>query len=345
MDYNLISRIITRQANIAEKEEFYNYLANNKQEEKLFYELKGLWLRTTLHKKNIDLDAEFKILWNRIQLNTKPSKVNLFKPLLEYAAVALLLLSIGGLLQYSFSKYGKWGKEYFVDTHPQINQEISTIFGTRSKIQLPDGTTVHLNSGSKLVFPTEFCGDTRKVELVGEAFFDVRPDPNKPFIVKTKAINIRVLGTSFNLKAYPESNETSTTLVHGKVVMETESAGVSKQVAELLPSDRAVYLKDSQSIRLTKEEDLDKFIAWKDGKLVFFDDPISEVAEKLGIWYNVDVKIGSTSLMKYRFTATFTDEPIEQVLELLSKSSPIKYKIKEAAKLSDKSYTRREIIF
>lgn len=215
----------------------------------------------------------------------------------------------------------------------------------RSKFQLPDGTIVHLNSGSRLIFPIEFCGNSRKVELIGEAFFEVKPDPSKPFIVKTKDINIKVLGTSFNLKAYPESNKISTTLVQGKVVLETDSAGVMKQLVELKPSDRAVYMDDNKSIQLSKEEDLDRFISWKDGKLVFFNDPIDEVADKLGIWYNVTIKIGNVSLRKYRFTATFTDEPIEQVLDLLSKSSPIKYQIKKASKLSDKSYSKREIIF
>jgi ferric-dicitrate binding protein FerR (iron transport regulator) len=229
--------------------------------------------------------------------------------------------------------------------HSSVNQEISTIFGIRSTFQLPDGSIVHLNSGSKLVFPTEFCGNIRKVELTGEAFFEVKPDREKPFIVKTRDINVKVLGTSFNLKAYPESKETSATLVNGKVVLESESAGIVRQLAELKPSDRAVYMSDNKSIHLSKEEDLDKFIAWKDGKLVFFNDPIDEVAEKLGIWYSVTVKIGNAGLKKYRFTATFTDEPIEQVLDLLSKSSPIKYQIKKATKLSDKSYSKRQVIF
>lgn len=347
MDYNLLSRIITGQANIAEKEEFYRRISNSKEEEELFYEMKSLWLRSTLLKKNINVDTEFNILWSKIKQPAKFSNFSIVNRVFRYVAIVLSLLSIGGLIGYSISKFSNENSVYVssAKVHPSITQEISTIFGTRSKFQLPDGTTVHLNSGSKLVFPVEFNGNSRKVELTGEAFFDVTPNPDKPFIVKTTDIYVKVLGTSFNLKAYPESNKISTTLVHGKVVLETESAGVMKQLAELNPSDRAVYQNNNKTIQISTEEDLDKFIAWKDGKLVFFNDPIDEVADKLGIWYNVTVKIGNSDLKRYRFTATFTDEPIEQVLDLLSKSSPIKYQIKKAAKLSDKSYSKREIIF
>jgi len=115
-------------------------------------------------------------------------------------------------------------------------------------------------------------------------------------------------------------------------------------LAELKPSDHAVFHTKDKAIDISAEEDLDKFIGWKDGKLVFFNDLIENVSDKLGNWYNVTVKIQNAELKKYRFTATFTDEPIEQVLDLLSKSSPIRYRIKQAARLSDNSYSKREII-
>ena len=177
--------------------------------------------------------------------------------------------------------------------------------GMRSKFQLSDGTLVNLNSGSKLIFPTVFTGKNRKVELIGEAFFEVTPNHAKPFIVKTSEVNVKVLGTAFDLQAYPGTNKISATLVHGKIVLERELAGISKQLAELKPSDRAVFKTDEKVINISVEEDLDKFIAWKDGKLVFFNDPIENIAEKLGNWYNVTVKINNDELKRYRFTATF----------------------------------------
>jgi ferric-dicitrate binding protein FerR (iron transport regulator) len=261
--------------------------------------------------------------------------------LLQQVAAVFIL---AGLFSTAFIYYYNSSESSGQTESPALVQEISTIFGTRSKFKLSDGTTVVLNSGSKLLFPIEFKGNSRKVELFGEAFFDVTSNPDKPFIVKTSDINVKVLGTVFDIQAYPLSGQISATLVEGKVILEKESAGISKLVTELKPSEHAVYKIKEKTISISTEEDLDKFIAWKDGKLVFFNDPIEKVAEKLGNWYNVTVKINNQNLKGYRFTATFSDEPIEQVLELLSKSSPIKCKITKAYKLSDSSYSKREII-
>ncbi len=346
MENNLLSRIITGEANEEEKKEFYLSLSENKEEEELFFKVKSLWIRASMQNTKMDVDVEYCNLREKISGSREKRSFRFWNSLMKYAALALFILGIGGLLGYQISK-GSFAKDQLLTDNKEnttISQEISTNFGARMKFQLSDGTTVHLNSGSKLVFPSKFLGHTRKVELIGEAFFEVAPNPSNPFIVKTRAFNVKVLGTSFNLKAFPELNEISTTLVSGSVILETEEAGVSSQIASLMPSDRAVYNSKSKRIQISKQLDLDKFIAWKEGKLVFSNDPIDELAEKLGTWYNVTVKIGNPALGKHRFTATFTDEPIEQVLDLLSKSAPLKYKIVSASKLKDDSYSKRQIV-
>ncbi len=322
----------------SEHQELKNHLETNPADHKVFEDYRLLWTESEqkIDLKPIDIESAL----TKTKLRLFFSKTNIFLFLQRAAAIFLLAGLFSTVYIYYFNSVPKTDK-----SEPSvIMQEISAIFGTRSKFVLPDGTTVYLNSGSKLIFPLQFKGDLRKVELLGEAFFEVTPNPAKPFIVKTSEINVKVLGTAFNLQAYPESKEISTTLVRGKVILETESAGISKQMAELKPSDHAVFNTDEKAIKISAEEDLDKFIGWKEGKLVFFNDPIEKVSDKLGNWYNVTVKINNTELNKYRFTATFTDEPIEQVLDLLSKSSPIRYRIKKATRLSDNSYSKREII-
>jgi len=326
--------------NLTESEQLKlkNHLELNPVDRKIFEDYQLLWKESEQKIGNGTIDVESALKKTRIRLF--PRKQNIFNILQRAAAVFVL----AGLFSAMYIYYYTSVPESGISEQPLMMQEVSAIFGTRSKFELPDGTTVYLNSGSKLIFPTHFNNNTRKVELVGEAFFEVTPNPAQPFIVKTSEINVKVLGTAFNLQAYPESKEVNTTLVHGKVILETESAGISKQVADLKPSDHAVFHTNDKAVNITAEEDLDKFIGWKDGKLVFFNDPIENVSEKLGNWYNVTVKITNTELKKYRFTATFTDEPIEQVLDLLSKSSPIRYQIKQAKRLSDNSYSKREII-
>ncbi len=335
----LMSGYFTGNLTDAEKQELINHLESNPADRKIFDDYRLLWEESGQKIALKPIDVEEALTKTKLRLVFK--KFNYLQFFQKAAAVLLLAVLFSSVYIY----YDKATGSSERNGRRVIVQEISTIFGMRSKFQLSDGTLVNLNSGSKLIFPTEFTDKTRNVELVGEAFFEVTPNPAKPFIVKTSEINVKVLGTAFDLQAYPGTNKISATLVHGKIVLERELIGISKQLAELKPSDRAVFKTDEKVINISAEEDLDKFIAWKDGKLVFFNDPIENVAEKLGNWYNVTVKISNNELKKYRFTATFTDEPIEQVLDLLSKSSPIKYQIRKAKRLADNSYTAREIIF
>ena len=335
----LISRYFAGCITVSEEEALKNHLESNREDLKEFEDYRRLDDASVPKIKLNPIDVEGDLLKTKRRIYfRKPIMVKFLRQ-----AVAVFILA--GFFSMGYIHYFTSAKLPDSSTKPLVLvQEISTAYGTRSKFQLPDGTLVFLNSGSKLLFPNEFSNNSRNVELIGEAFFEVISDSSKPFNVKTGDINVKVLGTSFDLQAYPLSGEISTTLVHGKVVLEKEFGGNIKQVATLKPSDHAIYKSKTGAVSISSEEDLDKFIAWKDGKLVFFNDPIEDVARKLGIWYNVKVNINNKNLKEYHFTATFSDEPIEQVLDLLSKASPIKYKIKKAARLSDNSYLRREII-
>ena len=308
-----------------------------------FNQLKNAWALAASEKEMplYQVESLYVDFQNKLNSRSKPTQTRWIS-MLRYAAVFILSVGLTSLFYYQRNSGRE--KHAIENALSSVNQEISANFGARLKFQLADGTTVYLNSGSKLIFPTAFSGEKRKVELIGEAFFEVTPNHTMPFIVKTEKIDVKVMGTSFNIKAYPNTGEISTTLVHGKVILGSEMPGEFRQVAELKPSERASFDKKSEQVEITKVEDLDKYIAWKDGKLVFSNDPIEELAEKLGIWYNVNVKIDSESLKNLRFTATFTEEPIEQVLELLSKSAPIRYKIQKASRLPDNSFSKRLVI-
>lgn len=338
-NHTLITQYFSGNLSASELEELKNHLDTNPDDQKIFEDYRLLWEESEQKNGLKLIDTEEALLKTKSRLPFR--KINLFVFLQRAAAVLVLALLFSSAFIYFYNPASKT----LTGNRPVRLQEVTTVFGTRSKFKLSDGTTVNLNSGSKLTFPIEFSGNSRKVELIGEAFFDVTTDPEKPFIVKTREINVKVFGTAFNIQAYAGSKEVVATLVHGKVSLERECSGVLKQLAELKPQDRAVFHLKEKVMDITKEEDLDKFIAWKDGKLVFFNDPIESVAEKLGYWYNVKVKVGNNQLKRYRFTATFTDEPIEQVLDLLSKSSPIRYRIIKASRLPDNSYSKREIIF
>jgi ferric-dicitrate binding protein FerR (iron transport regulator) len=225
------------------------------------------------------------------------------------------------------------------------SQEVKAPYGTQIRLDLSDGTEVYLNSGSSLRFPVTFDGkETRTVKLSGEGFFTVSADKNRPFLLDAGFMTVRVTGTSFNVDAYPENRRITVALVEGKVILEKESDGETMKLAAMNPGEVAEYDQTVNKLRIVKNLGMEKFSAWTRGKIVFSNDPILTVVEKLENWYNVEIEIGDTKLDTYRFTGTFFDEPVEQVLHLLSISSGMEYSIVPARRLDDNTFSKRKII-
>ncbi len=201
-------------------------------------------------------------------------------------------------------------------------QEVSCPPGARTKFVLSDGTRVWLNAESTLKFPVSFVADHRTLELTGEAYFEVAKDQDKPFTVMAHQSKVKVLGTAFNFRSYPEDNEIEVVLTKGQLLLESDYSH-SPQKTVLTHGNRAVVNKKEGKMTLTTEP-LEKYVAWHQGHLVLDECPMQEVAKKLERWYGIEVIVEDENLLSYRFTSTFEDEPIQQVLSLLELSSPIK---------------------
>ncbi len=169
---------------------------------------------------------------------------------------------------------------------------ISTPRGKDYELVLSDGTVVLLNADSKITFPTRFTGNKRTVKLVGEAYFKVSKNKHRPFIVETGNLYTKVLGTEFNLKAYPHS-DVNVTLIKGSVAVNAEGKEVM-----LKPGENAEYSED-KDIEVTTV-DTEGYIQWKDGYFYFDNVPLIDVVRDLGRWYNVNIEIRNNSLMSYR---------------------------------------------
>jgi ferric-dicitrate binding protein FerR (iron transport regulator) len=213
--------------------------------------------------------------------------------------------------------------------------EVSTHNGSKSKLVLPDGSTVWLNADSKLTYEKEFGTHSRHVTLEGEAFFDVVKMPEVPFIIQTKVIQIKVLGTAFNVKSYGDEPTTETSLVSGKVEITVNKRPEEKHI--LLPNNKLIVAneteerkmialnKETKKIPLVSVQELTYYkggntiieTSWKENKLVFQDESFADIARKLERWYNVKIVFGNKSLEAERLTGSFTDESIIQALEAL----------------------------
>lgn len=188
-------------------------------------------------------------------------------------------------------------------------------------LNLSDGTVITLNADSKIHYPAQFSGEERRVLLEGEAFFDVAKDSLRPFVVKTNGIDVRVLGTCFNLKAYPDENQQAT-LVRG--------------VVEVLFDEQKIVLSPGEQVTRHENElsvervDINSYIAWKNDRFVFENEPLEGVLKKLERWYNIDVFIQNPSLKEMRFTGKLPKyENINQVLNILALTTRVKFELNE----------------
>ncbi|MCR8668916.1 FecR family protein [Aestuariibaculum sp. M13] len=189
-------------------------------------------------------------------------------------------------------------------------------------VVLPDGTKVWVNSASSIKYPESFTGNTREVELSGEAYFDVVKS-DKKFIVKTNTLNVTVLGTSFNVSAYEDDDFFATTLVEGKVELTSENAGTMV----LAPNQQGYYKKGSNSIMLTKNVSVRNYTSWKDGKFYFEHESLENILKKLGRWYDFEVDFEDNKTKTVVFTGVARkDNELRSLMDMIAKTARIDYK-------------------
>jgi len=227
--------------------------------------------------------------------------------------------------------------------------EIFTGNGSRTHLTLPDGTVVWLNAGSRINYEKNFGATQRVVTLTGEAFFDVAPNASKPFVIHTARIDIRVLGTSFNVKSYPTDKTTETTLIHGSIEVSIHNRPSDKIV--LKPNEKLV-VNNEDSAKLDKEKEVRRHdhvdnaslvviskptyeqrsgaiieTSWVDNKLIFQDEEFRSLAQSMERWYGVTIRFSTPEKENLRFTGIFEKETILQALDALKLTANFNYSI------------------
>ena len=254
---------------------------------------------------------------------------------------AVLLIPVLVYLFYTLSERNIVTKNFA--TLAVDSLEVIAPVGSRTVVQLSDGSVVHLNYGSKIKYPQFFSDNIREITLSGEAFFDVTHNLDNPFIVKTGKINVKVLGTSFNVQAYSDNEIVQTTLVNGRVVLEQiANNGDTKMLGSMEPGQHVAFNTQTGAMSSTKGN-VQKYISWKDGKLIFEDTPLFEVAKKLSRMFNVDIQVDK-NIEEFIYSVTFVDEPLFQILDLMAIATPIQYTTLPRKKLTDGTYSKQTII-
>ena len=202
-------------------------------------------------------------------------------------------------------------------------------YGRRFSLTLSDGTIIQLNSGTSIKFPIKFlAGQERKVFIeYGEAFFEVAKDTKHPFIVNNNNIDIKVLGTQFNVSAYPEDQSTTTVLVEGSVQLYDRTNPLQPTHTIIKPGEQAFW-KQSKNGFSVSNADIESQTGWREGKIVLKSLPFNQMIVKLQRHYNVDIECNDNQLNNEIITSTFKEESIEDVLELINEIHHIKYEVK-----------------
>ena len=250
--------------------------------------------------------------WDRIENGIRVYQFRWVKTVLKYAAIVVVAFIAGNQLRPS------------APPEKEIRySEITVPFGQMSQLTLSDETKIWLNSGTTLRYPERFAENSRSVTIEGEAYFEVSKMAHKPFTVNTPDMKVEVMGTSFNLSAYPEDATTSATLVEGKIDIQT-SAG--KTIAHINAGQMATKNKTEPNIEIRNVKTA-FYASWIDGKIFFDDEPLDQIAVKLERWFNVEIVFANEHLKSHRFTGTILkNKPVDQIMQALELISPIRFK-------------------
>ncbi len=250
----------------------------------------------------------------------------------RYAAVLLLPLLVSSIV---FA-----GLYFSQNSHAITYCEVSTPLGSTMRYELSDGSVVWLNAGSKLRFPNRFAQDIREVELWGEGYFEVKADIKHPFYVKMEnGSKVFAYGTRFNVNSYSDEEFVETVLEKGKVNIISHDG---KSSVVLQPGERGVISKGDHSM-LVEKTGLYEKTAWREGKLIFRNDPLADVFKRLSRQFNVDIKYENPEDREYSYRATFKNENLYQILDYLKLIAPIEYRVLDTVQNHDSTFPKRII--
>jgi len=242
----------------------------------------------------------------------------------------------------------------FFVTRPALKSEpvqvaqntVSTKQGSKSKIQLPDGSQVWLNSDSRITYDENFRGPFREVQITGEAYLDIAKDKDHPFIIHAGSIDVKILGTSLNIRNYTDEKRTEAVLIHGSIEVTLRNSPDKKIILQpneklVVQNGRTVIMKDTPTRRrkenvpvmtlgvahIQEKDSTAMDILWVKNKLVFDQETLEEAARKIERWYDVKVTIADTRLKHTQYSAVFEDESLRQVMEALRMTGNFRYTI------------------
>ncbi|MGQ8336990.1 FecR family protein [Sunxiuqinia sp. A32] len=294
-------------------------LKNDQDSREQYKKIKLLWalISSSNSVPDYHLEKSFKALQKRIKFS------EIRRSLYSYSRYAAIILLVVGITSVVLNLTGNLS---FNNKSELIYTEVIADFGQVSKVVLPDKSIVLLNSGSSLKYNNEYSIDNRNLILNGQAFFDIQKNKKLPVVLNAKDVEVKVLGTKFYVNAYPEENQVDIFLESGNVELRVHKREHDKYL--MVPGQIAIYDLINDSMKIS-DGNMNEFTSWKDGKLVFKDEPLDRVLRILERKFNVEFIRNTPKISKSSFTATFRNESLVEILNYISYSCKIDYKIDE----------------
>jgi transmembrane sensor len=351
--FEIITRVLSGEASLEDKQRLINWLGQDKANIKIFGEAESLWnaFEIIATRKNYDSKEAFNRF--RQQINKKmaePVQKKLsstkFDWILRIAAILVVTFGLSYFLVRSFQN----------NSHPDKSIcEVVAPRGSKAKLLLPDGTIVWLNADSKVNYGTDFNKKTRDIFLEGEGYFEIAKNPDKPFIVNTASLRIKALGTTFNVRSYPDENTVEATLIEGKVDLERILGNnEGEKLLTLKPNQKAIYYitnektepdladnnkkdnvvappPDENKTKIVLDEEVNTEIStsWKNDKLSFENETFQDLAVMLERRFDVKIHFLDESIKKYRFSGKLSNIIIDQALSAMQFTSQFYFFINE----------------
>ena len=271
--------------------------------------------------KNIEAyeDIDTEKAWKRYE--EKISGLSLRKQILKWKIAAILIFLVG----LAGSMVGYWNAENNnLEPETLVYTSVVTENGQTSRIILPDGTVVWLNSGTTLSYNNKFSVDNRNINLEGEAYFEVKRNEAIPLIVHCDELEVEVLGTEFDVNAFPENDKISVVLEKGSINL----SHINNKFQDfILQPGEIAQFDDTNNKLVVSHINTYEYISWKDGVLIFNNTPMREVFSKLELWYGVNIEVDNPKVYDLIFNATIVDENLEDIFHLIKYTCDIDYKI------------------
>lgn len=328
----LLRKYLKSNCSLKEFKEVIKALTGFENQKELSSFMKRDWGRID---ENVEIGNEQKFesvldkIHHEINLTEENRVLRFYKLIYKYAAILLAPILIGALIYFNNSN--------IIEKENLVEQTVPT--GMIHKLSLSDGSIITMNSESKIEFPISFKGKKyRKIRFEGEGYFDIQTNKEHGFIVQLGQIDVKVLGTKFNIYSYKDENEIAVVLEEGKVSLSSNKT--EQAICCLVPNEMFVYNKKKNKYRKYKGVEVENYLAWKEGRMIFENESFDKVLKRLERRYGFTTMIEDSALLNFSFTASFKNETLDEILKLITLSSPITYKLKRE-KSTNNNYNKR----